>query len=56
MHKLASQLYVGLATVDVATPHTCSAGCKCINMLIKSTVRSKAVWILTKIDSIQLSS
>jgi len=27
MRRLASQLYVGLATFDVATPHACSAGC-----------------------------
>jgi len=35
IRRLASQLYVGLATFDVATRRTCSAGCKRINVLVK---------------------
>jgi len=41
LYRLTSQLYVGLAIFDVTTRRTCSAGCKCINMLIKVDC---AVW------------
>jgi len=47
MRKLASQLYVGLATFDVTTWHTCSASCNTSAHSLKSTARFRAVQILT---------
>jgi len=35
MRRPASQLYVGIAALDVATRRTCSAGCKRCNALVK---------------------
>jgi len=35
MCRLVSELYVGLATFDVATRHTCCAGCECISAFVK---------------------
>jgi len=35
MRRLASQLYVDIATFNVTTWHIYSAGCKCINTLVE---------------------